>query len=138
LDRSDLRTRPRRQNEHGRSDKRPLSHTYTSVESAASLSPGVTHAPAAVEPRLRLNSRAAQMNTRPRVFAIAAALAASAAVRAQYTPFHHDPKFLLEGHWQSCVDNTGRFDEKIYDQPQLDIEVHLGPGDEFAVFRGIK
>ena len=78
------------------------------------------------------------MKTRPRVFAIAAALAASAAVRAQYTPFHHDPKFLLEGHWQSCVDNTGRFDEKIYDQPQLDIEVHLGPGDEFAVFRGIK
>lgn len=71
--------------------------------------------------------------------AFAVALLASAAAGAQYTPFHHDPKFLLEGNWQSCFDQrTGQFDEKIYDQPQLGIEVHLGPGDEFAIFRGIQ
>ena len=57
---------------------------------------------------------------------------------AQYTPFHHDAKFVLEGNWQSCIDDTGRFDEKVYDQPQLGIEVHLGPGDEFAIFKGIQ
>ena len=65
---------------------------------------------------------------------MAARLAATAA-SAQYTPFHHDSKFLLEGNWQSCFDERiGQFDEKIYDQPQLDLEVHLGPGDEFAMF----
>ena len=68
-----------------------------------------------------------------------AALAAATTAPAQYTPFHHDPKFLLEGNWQSCFDERiGQFDEKIYDQPQLDLEVHLGPGDEFAMFKGIQ
>src|SRR5690242_18671945 len=68
-----------------------------------------------------------------------AALGAATTAPAQYTPFHHDPKFLLEGNWQSCFDERiGQFDEKIYDQPQLDLEVHLGPGDEFAMFKGIQ
>ena len=63
----------------------------------------------------------------------------AALAEAQYTPFHHDPKLLLEGNWQSCFDErAGQFDEKIYDQPQLDLEVHLGPGDEFAIFKGIQ
>ena len=63
----------------------------------------------------------------------------AALAEAQYTPFHHDPKLLLEGNWQSCFDErVGQFDEKIYDQPQLDLEVHLGPGDEFAIFKGIQ
>jgi hypothetical protein len=57
---------------------------------------------------------------------------------AQFTPFHHDPKFLLEGNWQSCRDERGQYDEKVYDQPLLGIEVHLGPGDEFAIFKGIQ
>lgn len=57
---------------------------------------------------------------------------------AQYTPFHGDPKYLLEGNWQSCRDANGQYAERVYDQPQLGIEVHLGPGDEFAVFRGIE
>jgi hypothetical protein len=73
--------------------------------------------------------------------ALALALAFVATTRpdAQYTPFHHDPKLLLEGNWQSCFDERiGQFDEKIYDQPQLDLEVHLGPGDEFAIFKGIQ
>jgi hypothetical protein len=56
----------------------------------------------------------------------------------QYTPFHGDPKYLLEGNWQSCRDETGQFQERVYDQPQLGIEVHLGPADEFAVFRGVQ
>ncbi len=57
---------------------------------------------------------------------------------AQYTPFHGDPRYLLQGNWQSCRDETGQYAERIYDQPQLGIEVHLGPNDEFAVFRGIQ
>ena len=66
-------------------------------------------------------------------------LLTAAFAEAQYTPFHHDPKLLLEGNWQSCFDERmGQFDEKIYDQPQLDLEVHLGPGDEFAIFKGIQ
>lgn len=57
---------------------------------------------------------------------------------AQYTPFHGDPKLLLEGNWQSCRDEYGQFSERVYDQPQLGLEVHLGPNDEFAIFRGIQ
>jgi hypothetical protein len=71
--------------------------------------------------------------------AITFALVAPMRAHAQYTPFHHDPKLLLEGNWQSCFDErTGQFDEKVYDQPQLDLEVHLGPGDEFAIFNGVQ
>jgi hypothetical protein len=73
------------------------------------------------------------------ILTLAAVVASVPAVPAQYTPFHHDPKLLLEGNWQSCFDErNGQFDEKIYDQPQLDLEVHLGPGDEFAIFKGIQ
>lgn len=59
-------------------------------------------------------------------------------VLAQYTPFHGHARYLLEGNWQSCRDETGQYMERIYDQPQLGLEVHLGPADEFAVFRGIQ
>src|SRR2546421_8036960 len=66
-------------------------------------------------------------------------LVTAALAEAQYTAFHHDPKLLLEGNWQSCFDSrAGQFDEKIYDQPALDLEVHLGPGDEFAIFKWIQ
>ena len=74
-----------------------------------------------------------------RLAVLAALVATPALVGAQFTPFHHDPKFLLEGHWQSCFDeSTGQFAERVYDQPQLGIEVHLGPGDDFAIFKGIQ
>ena len=74
-----------------------------------------------------------------RMLTLTVALLASPSESAQYTPFHHDPKLLLEGNWQSCFnERIGQFDEKIYDQPQLDLEVHLGPGDEFAIFKGIQ
>src|SRR5439155_5835077 len=88
-------------------------------------------------------ARRARITTsmRPRMSALLLSVAAlgSAPADAQYTPFHHDPKLLLEGNWQSCFDERiGQFDEKIYDQTQLDLEVHLGPGDEFAIFKGIQ
>ena len=52
--------------------------------------------------------------------AVAVALLGAAALEAQYTPFHHDPKLLLEGNWQSCFDERiGQFAEKIYDQLQV-------------------
>lgn len=57
---------------------------------------------------------------------------------AQYTPFHGNPAYLLEGNWQSCRDETGQYAERVYDQPQLGIEVHVGPADEFAIFRGVQ
>src|SRR5205823_2070419 len=58
--------------------------------------------------------------------ALSAVLFETPPAGAQYTPFHHDSKLLLEGNWQSCFDErTGQFEEKIYDQPQLDLEVHL-------------
>ena len=60
------------------------------------------------------------------------------AARAQYTPFHHDPKLLLEGNWQSCFDERlGQFDEKIYDQPQLDLAVAREHEDRHVVERGV-
>ena len=60
------------------------------------------------------------------------------ALAAQFTPFRSDDHYLLEGNWQSCRGDNGQYDEKIYDQPALGIEVHLGPADEFAVFKGIQ
>jgi len=79
------------------------------------------------------------MSPLPQVVALTVVLLAAAPAAPQYTPFHHDPKLLLEGNWQSCFDRrSGQFDEKIYDQPQLGLEVHLGPGDEFAIFKGIQ
>ena len=74
-----------------------------------------------------------------RALAFSALLVGTPRAEAQYTPFHHDPRLLLEGHWQSCFDErSGQFEEKIYDPPQLDLEVHLGPGDEFAIFKGVQ
>ena len=60
------------------------------------------------------------------------------AAAAQYTPFRSSDKYLLEGNWQSCRGDNGQYDEKIYDQPTLGIEVHLGPADEFAIFKGVQ
>jgi hypothetical protein len=70
--------------------------------------------------------------------AMLAVTAAAQPAGAQFTAYHHDPKYVLEGNWQSCMDETGRYQERIFDQLQLDIEVHLGPGDEFAIFKGIQ
>jgi hypothetical protein len=74
----------------------------------------------------------------PAALASLMALVAPSVRAGQFTSFRHDPKYILEGNWQSCRDETGQFVEKIFDQTQLGLEVHLGPGDDFAIFKGIQ
>jgi len=55
--------------------------------------------------------------------------------------YSSDPRHILEGNWQSCQQQDGRYAEKIYDHyvnsvPQY--EVHLGPRREFAIFTGVQ
>ena len=64
-----------------------------------------------------------------------------AAVAQEWISYSSDPKNILEGNWQSCVQSDGRYAEKIYDHyvnsvPQF--EVHLGPRREFAIFKGVQ
>lgn len=66
-------------------------------------------------------------------------VAASAA--AQFTPFSHDSRNLLEGHWQSCRERDGQYSERVYDHVVNGVgkfEVHMGPRREFAMFKGIQ
>ncbi len=63
------------------------------------------------------------------------------AVAQEWISYSSDPKNILEGNWQSCVQSDGRYAEKIYDHyvnsvPQF--EVHLGPRREFAIFKGVQ
>jgi hypothetical protein len=70
------------------------------------------------------------------------ALAGSRPAEAQgWISYSSDPKNILEGNWQSCQQQDGRYAEKIYDHfvnsvPQY--EVHLGPRREFAIFTGVQ
>ena len=62
-------------------------------------------------------------------------------VRAQWIPYSSNPRNILEGNWQSCLDKTGRYAERVYDHVVNGVgqfEVHLGPRDEFAVFVGVQ
>lgn len=59
----------------------------------------------------------------------------------EWISYSSDPRNILEGNWQSCVQDDGRYAEKIYDHyvnsvPQF--EVHLGPRREFAIFKGVQ
>src|SRR5262245_30728712 len=59
----------------------------------------------------------------------------------QYTSFLHDPRNILEGSWQSCREADGRYTERVYDHVVNgagQFEVHLGPGNEFAMFTGVQ
>jgi hypothetical protein len=60
---------------------------------------------------------------------------------AQFTPLtDHRPGVVLEGNWQSCLED-GEYGERVYDRYVNGrglFEVHLGPRDEFAVFRGVQ
>ena len=59
----------------------------------------------------------------------------------QFTPFSHDPRNILEGNWQSCREADGRYSERVYDHVVNGagrFEVHMGPGREFAIFRGVQ
>jgi len=55
-----------------------------------------------------------------------------------------DSHVVLEGNWQSCQQADGEFAERVYEhvvwmgdgQHHVAWQLHLGPKDEFAVFRG--
>src|SRR4051812_40413712 len=63
-------------------------------------------------------------------------------LRAQeFISYSSNPRNILEGNWQSCQDERGRYAERVYDHvvngvPQF--EVHLGPRREFALFQGVQ
>ena len=75
------------------------------------------------------------------IVAALAAVLAAVPVGAQFLPQPSSARHILEGHWQSCQDPPGgAYTERVYDHvvngvPQF--EVHLGPGREFAIFKGV-
>ena len=73
------------------------------------------------------------------VTAIGAGLAVEATA-AQFVPFSHDTRNILEGHWQSCRERDGQYSERVYDHVVngSKFEVHLGPRREFAIFAGVQ
>ena len=63
------------------------------------------------------------------------------AAAQEWISYSSDARNILEGNWQSCQQQDGRYAEKIYDHfvnsvPQY--EVHLGPRREFAIFKGVE
>jgi hypothetical protein len=75
------------------------------------------------------------------VLAAVALLGVPRAAAPQFTSFRQDARTILEGQWQSCPDQDGTFSERIYDHMVNGVgqfEVHLGPHDEFAIFRGVQ
>ena len=74
------------------------------------------------------------------VFATVMTLAAGGRpAEAQFTPFSHDTRNILEGNWQSCRERDGQYSERVYDHAVSGVskfEVHLGPRREFAIFTG--
>lgn len=72
------------------------------------------------------------------VFAVAMS---AVAVSAQFTPFTHNSRAILEGNWQSCREGDGHYSERVYDHVVNGVpkfEVHLGPRREFAIFEGVR
>jgi hypothetical protein len=72
---------------------------------------------------------------------IASTLLVPRAAGAQWISYTSNPRNILEGSWQSCLDQTGRYTERIYDHVVNGVglfEVHLGPRREFAVFKGVQ
>ena len=62
------------------------------------------------------------------------------ATEAQWISYSSNPRNILEGSWQSCLDQTGRYTERVYDHVVNGVgqfEVHLGPRREFAIFPGV-
>jgi hypothetical protein len=73
-------------------------------------------------------------------FAAAVLLVARTAA-PQFTKFSHNPRKVLEGHWQSCRESDGRYTERVYDHVvngEGKFEVHMGPRREFAIFMGVQ
>ncbi len=72
---------------------------------------------------------------------VAAALLVVWPASAQFTSFSHDSHNILEGNWQSCREADGKYSERVYDHVVNGVglfEVHMGPGREFAIFRGVQ
>ena len=60
---------------------------------------------------------------------------------SQFTSFSKDPKNILEGNWQSCMQRDGSYTERVYDHMVNGaglFEVHMGPRREFAIFKGVQ
>jgi len=58
-----------------------------------------------------------------------------------FISYSSNPRNVLEGNWQSCQDERGRYAERVYDHVVNGVgqfEVHLGPRREFAIFRGVQ
>ena len=81
-----------------------------------------------------------------RIFSLAGVLLALTlltprATEAQWISYSSNPRNILEGSWQSCLDQSGRYTERVYDHVVNGVglfEVHLGPRREFAIFRGVQ
>jgi hypothetical protein len=76
------------------------------------------------------------------VIVTAAAFTLMPAVAApQFRPFSSNSHNILEGNWQSCREEGGRYSERVYDHVVNGVaqyEVHLGPRREFALFKGVQ
>jgi hypothetical protein len=76
------------------------------------------------------------------IVSVALVVGAAAPARAQlFRSFSGDPHNILEGNWQSCRENDGRYSERVYDHVVNGVgqfEVHLGPEHEFAIFKGVQ
>ena len=63
------------------------------------------------------------------------------AAAAQWISYSSNPRNILEGNWQSCLEPSGRYTERVYDHVVNGVgqfEVHLGPRREFAIFMGVQ
>ena len=61
--------------------------------------------------------------------------------RAQFTSFNDRSRSILEGHWQSCQEDDGKYSERIFESRAPGIgafELHLGPYHDFALFTGVQ
>ena len=71
----------------------------------------------------------------------AALLVGARPAAAQFTPFPGNPHNILECNWQSCREIDGTYTERVYDHIVNGaglFEVHLGPRNEFAIFKGVQ
>jgi hypothetical protein len=76
----------------------------------------------------------------PGLFA-AALIAVARPAASQFLSFSGDPKHILEGNWQSCLQRDGSYSERVYDHVVNGVgqfEVHLGPKREFGIFEKVQ